>query len=256
MLRAHDVVEYHCDDAGNFYSQMYKSRLGLLLGLAQQNGERGRVLDLGCAQGNVALLLAEAGREAWAVDLRPEFLDYAGRKYERGKFVRCAANAESLPLASESFELVVWGEMIEHVAYPEKVLREIRRVLRPGGVLLLSTPNGRRLRTGLPTFGQVADRAALVQKQFQPDSDGHLFLFARRELEELLAASGFRVREHAYYGTPWLTGRLGFRYWMSWMRPQWRKAMDAFTLRMAAIPPRVAEGQVVMAEKNVEKLEG
>lgn len=99
MLRAHDVVEYHCADARNFYSQMYKSRLGLLLRLAQgaassalapKNGESERMLDLGCAQGNVALLLAEAGREAWGVDLRPEFLDYAGRKYERGKFVRCA----------------------------------------------------------------------------------------------------------------------------------------------------------------------
>jgi 2-polyprenyl-6-hydroxyphenyl methylase/3-demethylubiquinone-9 3-methyltransferase len=268
MLRAHDVVEYHCADASNFYSQMYKSRLGLLLQLAmgaatsdtqdtpaskeagyiRQNGERGRVLDLGCAQGNVALLLAEAGREAWAVDLRPEFLEYAGRKYERGNFVRCAANAESLPLASGAFELAVWGEMIEHVAYPEKVLREIRRVLRPGGHLLLSTPNGRRLRTGLPTFGQVADRAPLVAKQFQPDSDGHLFLFARRELEELLAASGFRVREHIYYGTPWLTGRLGFRYWMSWMRPPWRSSLDRLTLKMAAVSPWLSEGQVVLAE--------
>ncbi len=283
MLRAHDVVEYHCADARNFYSQMYKSRLGLVLRLAErgdggssegdpsgrpyeelrdssceevgyspQNGQRGRgrVLDLGCAQGNVALLLAEAGRETWAVDLRPEFLEYAGCKYERGKFVRCAANAERLPLASEAFELVVWGEMIEHVAYPEKVLGEIRRVLRPGGHLLLSTPNGQRMRTGLPTFSAVKDRAALVEKQFKPDSDGHLFLFARGELETLLAENGFRIGEHIFYGTPWLTGRLGFRYWMSWMRPEWRRGLDQFTLKMPGIAARVAEGQVVMAEKT------
>ncbi len=252
LLCAHDVVEYHCGDARNFYSQMYKSRLGLLLGLAQKAGSRGRVLDLGCAQGNVALLLAEAGLETWAVDLRSEFLEYAGRKYERGKFRRCAANAESLPFAAGAFDLVVWGEMIEHVAYPEKVLGEIQRVLRPGGHLVLSTPNGRRLHTGLPTFGQVADRGTLVAKQFKPDSDGHLFLFAQSELEALLRAGGFRMREHHYYGTPWLTGRLGFRHWMRWMPPRWRQACDQFTLKLAGISARVAEGQVLLAQNTDE----
>jgi len=56
LLYAHDVVEYHCGDARNFYAQMYKSRLGLLLHLAkgaassaptQQSARGGRVLDLG-----------------------------------------------------------------------------------------------------------------------------------------------------------------------------------------------------------------
>ena len=256
MLHAHDEVEYHCADTRNFYAQMYKSRLGLLLGLAQQTGYSGRALDLGCAQGNVALLLAEAGMESWAVDLRPHFLEYAGQKYERGKFRRCAANAEALPFADGTFDLVVWGEMIEHVAYPERVLSEIRRVLRPGGHLVLSTPNGQRLRTGLPTFSAVADREALVAKQYKPDSDGHLFLFAQRELETLLAASGFQVREHVYYATPWLTGRLGFRYWMSWMRPDWRQGLDAFTLKFSQVSPLVAEGQVVLAEKQGSVADG
>lgn len=250
LLYAHDVVEYHCADERNFYSQMYKSRLRLLLGLARETANGGRVLDLGCAQGNVALLLAEAGLETWAVDLRKEFLEYAGRKYEHGKFRRCAANAEALPLESGAFELVVWGEMIEHVAYPEKVLSEIRRVLRPGGHLVLSTPNGQRLHTGLPTFSAVADRGALVEKQFKPDSDGHLFLFAARELDALLVANGFRLCEHHYYGTPWLTGRLGFRHWMRWMPPQWRRGLDHLTLTLPGISPLLAEGQVLLAEKS------
>jgi 2-polyprenyl-6-hydroxyphenyl methylase/3-demethylubiquinone-9 3-methyltransferase len=249
-LRAHDVVEYHCADARNFYSQMYQSRLGILLGLARGAANGGRVLDLGCAQGNAALLLAEEGIESWAVDLRADFLEYAWQKYERGPLRRCAANATQLPFAEAAFELVVWGEMIEHVAFPEQVLAEIRRVLRPGGWLVLSTPNGKRLHTGLPTFRQVGNREALVEKQFKPDSDGHLFLFRREELEGLLETNGFRVREHHYYGTPWLTGRLGFRHWMSWMAPAWRQAMDRWTLKAHVVSGILAEGQVVLAEKR------
>lgn len=250
LLYEHDVVEYYCADERNFYSQMYKQRLRLLLALAQLAGGQGRVLDLGCAQGNAALLLAEAGLEAWAVDLRSEFLDYAARKYERGKFRRCAANSEALPFADGAFDLVVWGEVIEHVAFPEKTLSEIHRVLRPAGHLVLSTPNGQRMHTGLPTFEQVTDRAALVSRQFKPDSDGHLFLFAQRELIALLAANGFRLQEHHYYGTPWLTGRLGFRHWMSWMPPRWRHGLDELTLRVPGLRPLVSEGQVLLAEST------
>jgi 2-polyprenyl-3-methyl-5-hydroxy-6-metoxy-1,4-benzoquinol methylase len=250
QLYEHDMLEYHCADPRSFYAQMHKKRLQLVLELAKQAGGQGRVLDLGCAQGNTALLLAEAGMEAWAVDLRCEFLEYAGRKYERGKFQRCAANAEELPFSDGAFDLVVWGEMIEHVAYPENVLGEIRRVLRPGGQLALSTPNGQRVHTGLPTFGQVTDRAALVAKQFKPDGDGHLFLFAQGDLAALLEASGFHLREHHYYGTPWLTGRLGFRHWTGWMPPRWRNGLDQFTLRVPGISPLVSEGQVLLAQKT------
>jgi 2-polyprenyl-6-hydroxyphenyl methylase/3-demethylubiquinone-9 3-methyltransferase len=249
-LHDHDLVEFHCPDPRNFYSQMYKRRLAVMLEALRRHVPNGRLLDLGCAQGNVALLAAEAGLESYAVDLRPEFLHYAGLKHERGRFQRVASDATHLPFPNGFFHAVVWGEVIEHVAYPEKILAEIARVLQPGGMLLVTTPNGARLRTGLPTFSQVADRSPLEARQFQPDSDGHLFLFTRKELSAVLSQSGFRVLAQSLYATPWVSGRLAFRHWMSWMPPRLRNRMEEWTLRASPVAGLLSEGQVAIAQRR------
>lgn len=249
MLHAHDLAEYHCPDPRNFNSQMHLHRIRTVLELCRRADGVLRVLDLGCAQATTSLLLAEQGYRCVGVDLRPQFLAYAGLKHEHGVFFRCAANATSLPFADHSFDLVVWGEMIEHVAFPEQILGGIGRVLRAGGYLVLSTPNGMRLHTGLLTFSQVGNRGALIEKQFQPDGDGHLFLFSCDELRQLLAQSGFQMIEHGFYASPWVTGRLGFRHFMRWMPPAWRNGLDRWTLGLPVIRDRLAEGQILLAQK-------
>jgi 2-polyprenyl-6-hydroxyphenyl methylase/3-demethylubiquinone-9 3-methyltransferase len=250
VLRAHDVVEYHCPDPEDFYSQMYRKRLESLLRLAWQVMPAGRVLDLGCAQGNAGLLLAEQGWDVVAVDLRVEFLQYARMKYERGAHVCLAANAAELPFVAACFDLVLWGEMIEHVAFPEQILAEIFRVLRRDGYLLLSTPNGGRWRTGLPTFSTVGDRSELVARQFLPDSDGHLFLFTRGELVSVLRQNRFEVLRHCFYASPWICGRLGARHLVKWIPARRRETLDAWTLQWPGLAERVAEGQIVVAQRR------
>lgn len=248
-VHGHDLTEYHCPAPGTDYSRMYMDRMHELLRKVRQVLPVGRVLDVGCAQGNTALLLAEAGYEVCAVDLRPNFLQYARLKYERGAFEAVAASGDRLPFSQGRFDLVIWGEMIEHVAFPEHFLGEIARVLRPGGYLLLTTPNGSRLHTGLPTFSEAGDRRVLVPRQFQPDADGHLFLFSREELRSLLGGSGFSVVDHQFSATPWLTGRLGFRYFVGWMPLRWRYALDRWTLQRARLASPLAEGHIVLAQK-------
>jgi len=249
-LLAHDLAEFHCPPPVTDYSRMYRGRLEAVLHAIRETLPCGRVLDLGCAQGNFGLLLAEAGYEVVAVDLRPAFLAYARLKHERGAFRPVAASGDALPFAAAEFDLVLWGEVIEHVAFPEEFLGEIARVLRPRAHLLLTTPNGSRLHTGLPTFTKVADRQALAALQFRPDADGHLFLFSHDELRSLLALNGFRVVNHAFSASPWLTGRLGFRYFVGWMPLRWRYLLDAWTLRHPALASPLSEGHIVLAQRG------
>jgi SAM-dependent methyltransferase len=99
----------------------------------------GRTLDLGCGIGHSYELLAP--RETVGVDIDPEAL--AGQDRETH-----AADMRDLPFDDASFDSVLSVQSIEHVPDPERVLTEVRRVLAPGGVAVLVTPN--RLTFGRP----------------------------------------------------------------------------------------------------------
>jgi ubiquinone/menaquinone biosynthesis C-methylase UbiE len=103
---------------------------------------RGRVLDAGCGSGGTALSLAEEGGFAVGLDLDARFAGAGTRLMaEKGitnaGFVR--GDGTRLPFRDRSFDLVFSHSVIEHVASAETYLRECHRVLRPGGVLYLST---------------------------------------------------------------------------------------------------------------------
>ncbi len=104
---------------------------------------KGRVLDAGCGGGGVAVSFAEECELAVGLDIKNRFGD-AGARLARERGI---SNAEfvqgdgcALPFPSESFELVLSHSVIEHVGSAEHYLGECHRVLRPGGVLFLSTP--------------------------------------------------------------------------------------------------------------------
>lgn len=94
-----------------------------------------RVLDLGCGKGRFAARLRERGARVVGLDLSMAMLRSA-----RG-LDRVRASARRLPFADGAFDAVVAVEVFEHVGPPEPVLREARRVLRPGGVLAVVDKN-------------------------------------------------------------------------------------------------------------------
>jgi len=99
------------------------------------------VLDVACGTGYGISVLARAGaRRALGVDISPDALDQAReRAGDLEEFV--VGDLHNLPCEDHSFDLVTCFETIEHVADPERGLDELRRVLRPDGLLLLSSPN-------------------------------------------------------------------------------------------------------------------
>jgi SAM-dependent methyltransferase/glycosyltransferase involved in cell wall biosynthesis len=111
------------------------------------------VLDFGCGSGYGAAILKRAGaRKVVGSDLTPEAVRFAHSHYAGPGLGFCVADCERCCFPDHSFDAVVSFELIEHLqSYPE-FLAEVRRVLRPGGVFVLSTPNKRTYRThpGIP----------------------------------------------------------------------------------------------------------
>jgi glycosyltransferase involved in cell wall biosynthesis/SAM-dependent methyltransferase len=100
------------------------------------------VLDLGSGEGYGADILAAVAQETTGVDVSPETVEWANQKYKRSNLKFICGSATNVPIPGESiFDLVVCFEMIEHIADQEALLREVKRLLKPGGTFILSTPN-------------------------------------------------------------------------------------------------------------------
>jgi SAM-dependent methyltransferase len=99
-----------------------------------------RVLDAGCGTGYGSKILARAGADVVGVDIDPAALDEA-REAAPERVAFEMADARKLPFADAEFDVAVCFEVIEHVDDPESILDELRRVLRPDGLLVASSPN-------------------------------------------------------------------------------------------------------------------
>jgi ubiquinone/menaquinone biosynthesis C-methylase UbiE len=143
-----------------------------------------RVLDVGCGEGYFAAALVRARAEVVAVDVAAEPLRRTLERYPNLD-ARLVPPEAALPLEDASFDVVWAGETIEHVADTSRWLSELRRVLRSGGVLAISTPDhGPLLRLWL------ALSAGAFQVRFDPLGD-HLHFYTRAALARLLADFGF-----------------------------------------------------------------
>jgi SAM-dependent methyltransferase len=129
------------------------------------------VLDAACGEGyGAALLAAAAARSVTGVDLSEDAIRHARQRYgDRDKLSFEVADATCLPFADAAFDRVVSFETLEHLREQETLLREFRRVLRPDGLLILSSPD-----------------KAVYSEQQGFDNEFHVRELYRHELEQLL----------------------------------------------------------------------
>ncbi len=152
-----------------------------------------RVLDVGCGTGEFTARMAQAGARAIGVDVAEAALERARARHPELDF-RLVPFDGPLPFEDNSFEVVWAGEVIEHVADTARWLSEVRRVLAPGGRLLISTPSHGRLVVALHGVETFSD----------PLGD-HLHLYTRRSLEALLREFAFgEIQVRAVEGPPLL----------------------------------------------------
>ncbi len=144
-----------------------------------------QVLDVGCGEGQFASELLRAGVRVVGIDVAETPLLRA-RERDPGLDLRLTDADGPWPIEDASFDAVWAGETIEHVTDTAGWLSEVRRVLRPGGRLLLSTPAHGRLRV---LWLALSRRA--FEEHFDPRAD-HLRFYTRSNLTRLLGGFGFQ----------------------------------------------------------------
>jgi SAM-dependent methyltransferase len=157
-----------------------------------------RVLDLGCGAGRFVAALTGAGADAVGVDVAEAALERA-RAVAPGADLRLLEPDGSIPLEHGSVDLVWCSEVLEHVADVGYLLAEVRRVLRPGGRLLVTVPYHGRVQA-----------AAIALTRFEAHFDPlgqHLRFFTRRSLAATLEHAGLQPRRVAGWGGPPLLRR-------------------------------------------------
>ena len=151
-----------------------------------------KVLDLGCGAGEFAAALGAHEAIAVAVDAAPEAVR---RAKERGVDALLVKPDAPLPFTEAQFDAVWIGETLEHLVDPVGALHEVRRVLRPRGRLLATTPDHPPA-----LLRALADDPDRFAEHFSPRTD-HLRFFNERSLRALLTDLGFQDVEIDSDGT-------------------------------------------------------
>ncbi|MFO1077215.1 MAG: class I SAM-dependent methyltransferase [Planctomycetota bacterium] len=147
-----------------------------------------RVLSLGCGTGATETLLQERCIEVWGLDISSGAIEVAAKRLHRA----WAADVETDELAqlpTGHFDVVLCGDVLEHLRYPEHVLDRLRGWLAPGGSLVVAVPNA--------THHSVI-RTLVLRRDWRYEDGGlfdrgHYRLFTRKSLVRLLAEHGFTV---------------------------------------------------------------
>jgi 2-polyprenyl-6-hydroxyphenyl methylase/3-demethylubiquinone-9 3-methyltransferase len=241
-LYRHDLQEVWDRSIAPHIWNQYHNQLDIYLALAGSTPLD--ILDVGCAQGTLALLLAEHGHRVTAVDLRQEFLDYARSRHTHGdvRFLRANALEEAIP---GRYDLVFANQIIEHVVYPERLTARLAGVLRPGGRLVMATPNGDYLRNRLPAFREIGDPRQWEHRQHTADADGHFFAYVADELLDVFRSAGLREVRAMFFESPWISGHMRVRHVHRWMPAAVLRALDRLSLAMPGLGRRLAHQLLV-----------
>ncbi|MGI8663287.1 MAG: methyltransferase domain-containing protein [Acidimicrobiales bacterium] len=175
-------------DAYFGYADYLRDRRNIQLRLAQvleqieRHEWKGSLLDIGCGMGLFVEVAAAAGWDAWGIDLNGHAVKWAQENIS--DHVQCAT-VRDVDFADGSFDCITMFDVIEHLADPREELSDVWRLLRPGGLLVLVTPDA----------GALVSRALGAGWLEMKRAPEHLQFFTVRGMAQLLALSGFTAYE-------------------------------------------------------------
>ncbi len=147
-------------------------------------------LDVGCASGHMVSQIAHSFPNAryFGVDVYDKAIKYAKKTYPNIEFR--VTSADKLPFEENAFDVILFYETIEHVEDPKECLKEIRRVLKKDGTLILTMDSGSLL-FRLVWFIWENTKGKIWQ-------GAHLHPFHHTDLEQLIQGSDFKIRDKIF----------------------------------------------------------
>lgn len=161
-----------------------------------------KVLDVGCGTGIFSYFLASKGKDVIGIDMLPEHITIANRMYKLPNLQFKVMDAANLNFPDNSFDCVLFLETIEHVDNPVEILKDIYRVLKPGGCLVVSTPNSN-------SYISILQQMFIKEKRIKWISDeetgsgteqDHLYSWDVYTLYRLLHRCNFEYTAHKFVG--------------------------------------------------------
>jgi 2-polyprenyl-3-methyl-5-hydroxy-6-metoxy-1,4-benzoquinol methylase len=173
--------------------------------LREVQGTNLRILDVGCASGNLGELLQQKGHAVYGVEISDQAAQVARKKLTEV----ISGNIEmlQLPWDKHYFDVIICADVLEHLIFPEQTLMKLRQYLKDNGVLLVSVPN--------VAHWSIRWCLLLGKWNYQETGlldSGHLRFFTYQSFVELLRKTGYEVK-HLY---------------SSFKLPKWLKRLNRF----------------------------
>jgi 2-polyprenyl-3-methyl-5-hydroxy-6-metoxy-1,4-benzoquinol methylase len=151
--------------------------------------------DIGCGQANLGLFLADQGYQVDLIDHQVKFFDYIKLKTNSKNVNYVSQDLGSKRSAEKKYFGIYFGEALEHMSDPLHTLKELSKMLKVGGVLCLTTPNGDYIDCSEKKWSEVKDQPERNLK-LANSPGSHVCEFTQKELVSLVKDAGLNILGH------------------------------------------------------------
>lgn len=171
--------------------------------LLESNSKLGKkVLDLGCGTGALTLRLAESGYEVTGVDISAQMLDQLARRSKKLNLTLVEADIFSLPFNEASFDAAVSRWVLPHFSDWSAAVRQVSRVLKPGGVFIFDFPSREHIEHAQGRESLLSKERLGYEHSEEESVDPYFYYGAetRESMTKVLAENGFTLETRTPYG--------------------------------------------------------